>query len=551
MRNPEECTLPPTPPEPASPNHSSDQNRGHDHSLLIAGHWLPSKSGATRPVLSPCNGAPVATVAEAGAEDVDLAVTAARAAFEDGRWAATAAPRRAELLNAIADELQRQRADLAALETRNTGKTLAEAEVDVDDSAAVFRYYAELLQSAEATSGPDLDIGREGSRSRVVYEPVGVCSLITPWNYPLLQISWKLAPALAAGCTCVAKPSELTPLTTLRLFDIAQQLLDEAGAPAGTVNLVLGGAVAGAALSSHPEVDLVSFTGGAASGKAVLRAAAETVKRTALELGGKNPLIIFADTDLDTAVDYALTAAFLHSGQVCSAGSRILVERPLHDAFVAELARRADLIRVGDGAVPGTETGPLISAAQRAKVEAYIAGALAEGAELLAGGGRPTDPSLADGFYLRPTVLDGCHPEMTVVREEVFGPVATIEVFDSEAEAVRLGNATVYGLAAGVFSADAERAERVAARLRAGTVWVNDFGPYVPQAEWGGFKQSGNGRELGVAGLREYQEAKHVWSTVAPAPQYWFGAHVTVLTRRPPDSTDLGLRTDTADSREE
>jgi betaine-aldehyde dehydrogenase len=500
-------------PEPSAPPDADSS------ALLIDGTWSAALDGGTRPVLNPFDASVLTEVPEATAADAERAVRAARAAFDEGSWAYAPVARRTAVLTATAEALQEQREEIARLETLDTGKTLAEARIDVDDATSVFRYYAAL---AATDAGRAVDTGRPDAISRVVHEPVGVCTLITPWNYPLLQISWKLAPALAAGNTVVAKPSEVTPLTTIRLFRILSEQLARAGAPSGTANLVLGGGAVGAVLAEHPLVDLVSFTGGLATGRSVMRAAAGTVKKVALELGGKNPNIVFGDADLEAAVDFALTAAFLHSGQVCSAGSRLLLHRSLHEEFTTELARRADLIRLGSGLAKGTETGPLVSAEHRAKVERHIAGALAEGAVLRAGGARPTEPELGQGYFLRPTVLDHCHAGMAIVRGEVFGPVLTVELFQEEDEAVALANDTPYGLAGAVWTQDAGRGERVASRLRLGTVWINDYHPYVPQAEWGGFKQSGTGRELGPSGLREYQEAKHIWRTVSPAPQRWF-----------------------------
>ena len=484
---------------------------------FVDGAWIRG-SGGDADVVNPFDASVVARLDQAGPEDVDRAVAAARSAFDAGPWPRTPVAERAALLRRVADLLQRDKDAIARTETLDTGKTLVESGIDVDDVTAVFRYYADL---AAVESGRLVDVGLPHVVSRVVHEPVGVCALITPWNYPLLQLSWKVAPALAAGNTVVIKPSEVTPLTSLKLVE----LLAEAGAPPGAVNIVLGtGADVGAPLVAHPGVDLVSFTGGVPTGTAIAKAAADTVKRVSLELGGKNPNVVFADTDFDTVVDYALVAVFLHAGQVCSAGARLIVEDALHDDLVAEVARRADLIRLGNGLVDGTESGPLVSAAQRSKIEDFVASARAEGATVLAGGCRPDDPELGKGFFYRPTVLGGCHAGMRVVREETFGPILTVERFTTEDEAVALANGTDYGLAGAVWTNDTARAHRVAAALRHGTVWINDYHPYVPGAEWGGMKRSGTGRELGPTGLHEYQETKHVWHNTAPAPQRWFEA---------------------------
>jgi len=293
--------------------------------------------------------------------------------------------------------------------------------------------------------------------------------------------------------------------------------------PDGVHNLVLGsGAVAGSPLSSHPDIDMVSFTGGLITGKKIMASASETVKKVALELGGKNPNIVFADADIDAAIDNALTAVFLHSGQVCSAGARLLVEKSIHEKFVKEVARRADLIRLGSPEDSLAETGALISAAHRDKVEKYVANAISEGAKLIAGGKRPTESHLQKGFFYRPTVLDNCTSKMQCVQDESFGPVLTVETFETEDEVIALANDTIYGLAGAVWTTDIEKAQRVAKQLRHGTIWINDYHPYVPQAEWGGFKQSGFGRELGPMGLAEYQEAKHVWQNLKPGPSNWF-----------------------------
>lgn len=488
------------------------------------GAWLAAVSGATREILDPADARPFAVVAEGDEKDADRAVAAARQAFDHGPWPGTPAAERAALLRRVAGLLVRDREELGLLESRDAGKTVEEGRVDIDCVADAFRYFADLV-AAEAP-GRVVDAGSPDIHSVVVHEPVGVCALITPWNYPLLQASWKIAPALAAGNTFVVKPSEITPMTTIALIE----LLAEAGLPAGVANLVTGpGHTVGARLAEHPDVDLVSFTGGLASGTKVAQAAAPTVKKVALELGGKNPNVVFADAcateeGFDTAVDQALNAAFIHSGQVCSAGARLIAEESVRERFVTELARRAQKIRLGRGTADGVECGPLVSEQQRAKVEAYVASALAEGAVLRCGGKRP-EPSPerpATGWFYEPTVLDACHREMRVVREEVFGPVLTVETFRTEEEAVRLANDTEYGLAGAVWSADTAKARRVASRLRHGTVWINDFHPYLPQAEWGGFGRSGTGRELGPAGLAEYRETKHVYQNLAPKPVRWF-----------------------------
>jgi betaine-aldehyde dehydrogenase len=485
--------------------------------LFIDGVWVPASDNGTRTIRCPANGEFVGSVSEATTTDAESAIRAARAAFDGGVWASTPAPARGDFLLRVAAELRVRRAQFARAETLDTGKRLVESEIDMDDIANCFTYFGKL---AGQDAGRIVDAGDENVVSRIVYEPVGVCGLIAPWNYPLLQAAWKIAPALAAGNSFILKPSELTPHTSILMME----LLDDLGLPRGTANLVLGaGAVAGAPLSSHPDVDLVSFTGGLETGKKIAAAAAETVKKVALELGGKNPNVIFADADFDAAVDNALNGAFVHSGQVCSAGARIVVEESIAERFVDELVRRANQIRLGGPFDHSAETGPLISAAHRDKVTAYVAKGLAEGARLRSGG-TWGEGELSVGFYYTPTILDQVTQGMSVVVDEAFGPVVTIETFRTEDEAVAIANDTVYGLAGAVWTENAGRAQRIAKRLRHGTVWINDFHPYLPQAEWGGYGQSGVGRELGPSGLSEYQEAKHIYQNINPSVTGWFAA---------------------------
>lgn len=485
--------------------------------MFINGEWVEARSGQTRNIINPYNQTVIAKAAEGQAEDMQEAIAAARYAFDHGPWPTTPAADRGKIVHTIADFIQRDKAELAKLESLDTGKTLEESRGDMDDITAVFRYYAEL---ADKDGSDTLDPPVANATSRVVREPVGVCGQITPWNYPLLQASWKLAPALVAGNTLIMKPSEITPLSSVKVFE----LMEEAGVPRGVANLVLGpGNTAGAELSANQDVDLISFTGGIETGKRIMQAASTNMKNIALELGGKNPNIVFADADFETAVDQAMNAVFFHAGQVCSAGTRLIVEESIHDAFVKKLVEGVRKIKLGNGFDETTQMGPLISAEHLNKVTRYVEIGRKEGATVAVGGERPDDPELNDGFFYLPTVLTDCTTDMHVVQAEGFGPVITVETFSSEAEAVKLANDSIYGLSGGVFTNDIAKAERCARKMRMGTVWINEVNFYFPQAPWGGYKQSGIGRELGKAGLEEYQETKHIYQNLKPEPVNWFG----------------------------
>ncbi len=484
--------------------------------LYIDGAWRQASDGGAHHVHSPHDQRVVATVSQATQEDVLDAITAARTSFDSGVFTSWTFAQRSALVSKIAELLERDLKDIAKKESDDTGKRIIEAEYDIADVIATFRHFAALGLKQHDRA---VDVGLAHVTSTIVHEPLGVASLIGPWNYPLLQIAWKVAPALVAGCSFIVKPSELTPQSAIALM----HAIEEAGTPKGVANLVLGpGSVVGAHLISDPRVDMVSFTGGLNTGQTIMKAAVSTVKRLALELGGKNPHIIFADSDIDAAIDNAVTAAFLHSGQVCSAGTRLIVERSIHDRVVKEIVRRAGQIRLGGPEDLSAETGPLISKSHLLNVSLYVDKGVAEGATLLVGGKRSDKPEHADGWYYLPTVLDNCNTKMFCVQEESFGPVMTVEVFDTEAEAIAIGNDTPFGLSGGVWTQDEAKAARVASALRHGTIWVNDFGPYRPQAEWGGYKQSGIGRELGEHGLGEYLEIKHIWTNNAPSKSGWF-----------------------------
>jgi betaine-aldehyde dehydrogenase len=485
--------------------------------MFIEGNWVESESKKTRNIINPFDQSIIAEVSEGDERDSKKAVKAARKAFDSGIWSNLSGAQRAGFIYRIHELILRDHEELSRLESLDTGKTVEESRWDMDGIADIFKYYASI---PEDDRGYIIDSPFENTSSKAVYEPVGVCGQISPWNYPLLQASWKMAPALAAGCTIVMKPSEITPLTTIKITELAE----EAGIPAGVVNLVLGpGNGAGSELAKSDEVDLISFTGGIETGKIIMRDAASNVKKLALELGGKNPNIIFGDCDFETALDFALNAVLFHAGQICSAGARLMVEDKIHDEFVHELKKRIEKIKIGNGFDDETEMGPLISKEHRDKIENYTALAIKEGAVLETGGKRPDDENLKNGFFYLPTLFTNCTADMEIVKEESFGPVITIEKFSSDDEVLRLANDTKYGLSAGFWTNSPSRIERFSKGLRFGTIWVNDFNVYYAKAPWGGYKQSGTGRELGREGYHEYCEIKHIFQNYSNKPLNWFG----------------------------
>ncbi|CAH2714916.1 Betaine aldehyde dehydrogenase [Neobacillus rhizosphaerae] len=483
--------------------------------MYIDGEWKAAETQETRPVINPANGEVIAYAPEGAVEDARSAIYAARRAFEEDVWSGISAQERASYLLKIADKIDEYADELTQLETLDNGKPLREAGYDVGDAAACFRYYAGLITKPDGQTYHVAD----PMQAMVVREPVGVCGLIVPWNYPLLMSVWKIAPALAAGNTIVFKPSEVTPVTPKKLFEI----FEEVGLPKGVANMVMGaGPVVGNEIASHPEVDMVSFTGGTKTGKHIMKTAADTMKKVSLELGGKSPNIIFADADLETAVDYALFGIYAGSGQVCSAGSRILVEESIYDQFVVHFVERARKIQVGPGVDPATEMGPLVSQQHLEKVLHYIELGKQEGATIASGGNRIVRAGLEKGYFVEPTVFVDVKQEMRIVQEEIFGPVVVIQKFKDEEEALKLANGTVYGLAGAVFTKDGAKGLRVIKKLRAGITWVNAYHPTYNEAPWGGYKQSGIGRSLGTFGLDEFQEIKQININLQVEPVGWF-----------------------------
>ena len=467
----------------------------------INGQWVPAASGKRFPVENPATEEILAQVAAGDAADVDRAVQAARACFE-GPWAALSPRHRGRLLIAAADILEKRLAEFAELETRQNGKLLFESKIEIAMSAEVLRYFGGW---ADKISGDTLPVSGQFF-TYTLKEPVGVVGAITPWNFPLNLGVWKFAPALAAGCTVVSKPASEAPLTIMLFAEV----LEAAGVPAGAFNVVPGGgSSAGNALVAHPGVDKISFTGSTAVGQQVMKAAAETVKRVTLELGGKSPNVIFADADIPSAVKGAQNGIFYSKGEVCAAGSRLVVEASVHDQVVSELAARAARLTPGDPMEKASRIGAVVSRKQQQTVLGYIEKGKAEGARLVAGG--KAAQVNGKGYFIEPTVFDAVTPDMTIAREEIFGPVLAVQTFDGFEQAVELANRSMYGLAAGIWTRDIHKAHRAARAIKAGTVWINTYNFYDAAAPFGGYKASGFGRDLGREALDGYLETKSVW----------------------------------------
>ena len=485
--------------------------------LYIDGKWVPAANGAMLDVVDPASEEVFHRVASGATEDIDAAVKAARRAFDTGPWPRMSGSERAKVLQKIADIIEANTQELAKLEVKDNGKPLPEAVWDIEDTVGCFRYFASLAETTDNLADEEIALSEPNFSTTVNREPVGVAGAIIPWNFPMLMAAWKVAPALAAGCTMVLKPSELTPLTALELAAIC----DEAGLPTGVLNVVNGpGPQAGQALCEHPDVDKVAFTGSVATGTRVMQAASRDIKNISLELGGKSPFIIFADSDIDKAVEWIMFGIFWNQGEVCSATSRVLVGQEIYEQLLVRLAEETRKITIGNGMDDGVLLGPLVNKAQHEKVLAAIKRGCDEGARVLAGGGVP--PSCNKGYFVEPTIFVDMTEESWIWREEIFGPVVCVMPFDNESDAVRMANDSRFGLAAAVMSKDNARTERVARALRAGIVWINCSQPTFTEAPWGGYKQSGIGRELGRWGFENYLETKQITRYKNDKPWGWY-----------------------------
>ncbi|WP_428426413.1 aldehyde dehydrogenase family protein [Pararhizobium sp.] len=485
--------------------------------LYIDGAWVRPEKGGTLDVIDPATEQVIHKAPAGTSGDIDKAVKAARYAFDSGPWPKFTGTERAVYLRAIAAKVTEKREFLARLEVADNGKPLPEALWDIDDVAGCFNYYATLAEELDHHPEETIPLSEPRFSSRVVREPLGVVGAITPWNYPLLMVSWKVAPALAAGCTIVLKPSELTPLTALELGVIAE----EVDLPAGVLNIITGtGMQAGEPLTEHPLVDKLAFTGSVSTGRKVMMAGAQDIKTVSLELGGKSPFVIFADSDIEKAVEWIMFGIFWNQGQVCSATSRVLVEADIYDAVVSRLCEEAAKIKIGNGMDDGTLLGPIVSKGQYDKIVSAIDRARIDGATVAYGGARPA--GLNSGYFLEPTVLTDMSEDSYVWKEEIFGPVVCVKPFKDEDDAIRMANDSRFGLAAAVMSKDVIRAERVAEAFRAGIVWVNCSQPTFVEAPWGGYKQSGIGRELGHWGLSNYLETKQITRFNSDEPWGWY-----------------------------